>query len=61
MRDSSRMSHIFSRDNVVRMSRHARILVKFENFMHSEWREEKYLKGSVGKKVGYSSETSTTR
>ena len=22
--------------------------VKFENFMQSEWREEKFLKGSVG-------------
>jgi len=25
--------------------------VRFENFMHSEWREEKILKGSVGIKM----------
>ena len=25
--------------------------VKFENFMQSEWREEKFLKGSVGNKM----------
>ena len=24
---------------------------KFENFMHSEWREEKFLKGIVGDKM----------
>jgi len=25
--------------------------VKFENLMHSEWREEKFLKGIVGEKI----------
>jgi len=24
---------------------------KFENFMYSEWSEEKFLKGSVGNKI----------
>ena len=35
--------------------------VRFENFMHMEWSEEKFLKGIVGDKRSYAFETNTTR
>jgi len=28
--------------------------VKFENFMHCEWREEKFVKGIVGEEANFS-------
>ena len=35
--------------------------IKFENFMRTEWREEKFLKGSVGDKSGLRFWSSTKR